>query len=115
MLTQLILQEGKVTKEIREQYFSDFTFSDLRDWLEKNVSARHFPIEYDSTEIAIITPEGILLQRRSTDHDMLGMFGGVIENGETPVEGAIREILEETKLSVSESDLKFVEIHNHFH
>lgn len=40
------------------------------------------------------------------DPGKLGIFGGKIEQGESPLEAAIREIKEETNLQIVASDLK---------
>lgn len=49
--------------------------------------------------------EKIAFQRRDssapTDPNLLGLFGGSIENGESPLDGAFRELEEETSLLYS--------------
>lgn len=51
----------------------------------------------------------LIFQRRdgkaATDPNLLGLFGGSIEAGETPPEAALRELTEETSLRVSHDDL----------
>jgi 8-oxo-dGTP diphosphatase len=53
-----------------------------------------------------------VFQRRTddapSDASLLGLFGGSIEPGETPLEAAFRELGEETSLKTSKEDLKFV-------
>ena len=39
---------------------------------------------------------------------MLALWGGAAENDETPIEAGVRELLEETGLSVAVSDLQYV-------
>lgn len=73
------------------------------------------PLELHSTEIAIKTPFGILMQIRPIDNDQLGMWGGVLNEGEEPAAGAVRELKEETGIDVTEDSLKFVEINDHYH
>ena len=110
-----IANKGRVSRDIRIKFFSDKSFSEIRDWLERNGLDRHMPIELTSTEVAIQVPGGVLLQVRSADKNQLGMWGGVLESGETPVEGAIRELYEETGLLVTRDDLMFIEINKHQH
>ncbi len=53
-----------------------------------------------------------VFQRRDgnapTDPNLLGLFGGSIENDETPLEAALRELTEETSLRVLQDDLTLV-------
>lgn len=73
------------------------------------------PIELESTEIALLTPFGVLMQIRPTDKDQLGTWGGVILDGETPEDGAVRELFEETGVEISKEQLEFVETNEHYH
>lgn len=54
----------------------------------------------------------IVLQRRTQDAPYgagkLGIFGGWLEENETPLEGLKREIVEETSLDLSLLDIKFL-------
>ncbi len=110
---------GYITAEIREEFFKGNGFKEIRDWLEGQGLDRHMAIELDSTEVAIICPQGLMLQIRRTEKNrfgyMKGLFGGVIKDGETPIQGAIREIKEETGLVLREQDLIFVEENVHKH
>lgn len=108
-LAERIQEEGKVSKEIRKEFFGGKGFGYIRDWLEKHNLDRHMPLELDSTEVALVTPKGILMQIRQADDGKLGFFGGCMNDGETPKEGAIREIMEETGLSLKEEDLELSE------
>lgn len=59
----------------------------------------------------IVRGNEILLYRRiNTAYELnkLGLVGGKIEPGETPVKAMIREIKEETSLRVSETNLKLL-------
>jgi 8-oxo-dGTP pyrophosphatase MutT (NUDIX family) len=67
-------------------------------------------------EYALILPtlrqtELIAFQRRDdkapTEPNLLGLFGGGIEAGETPPVAALREINEETSLGVAAQELRF--------
>src|SRR5437867_3266053 len=48
----------------------------------------------------ILTPEGVLLQRRS-DNGLWGLPGGSVEPGESVSEALVREVMEETGLEVA--------------
>lgn len=106
---------GYVTAEIKEKYFYGVGFGEIRNRLEEMGFDRHLPIELRSTEIALLTPFGVMMQIRPTDHDQLGMWGGVLNDGEAPIDGAIRELAEETGIQVDESQLEFVEVNQHDH
>lgn len=110
-----IKRENGVSADVRKDFFSNMSFQDIRNWLEENNLNRHLAIELTSTEVAVITPDGILLQVRATDSNQLGMWGGVVLNGESPEDGAVRELKEETGMDVKKEDLEFVEVNRHFH
>lgn len=117
--TQEILRKisvlGRITAEVRNKHFKNCGFLDIRNWLESQGLDRHMAIELESTEIAIRTPKGLMMQIRKTDRGQLGFWGGVLEDGETPVEGAVRELLEETGLKVDTSELTYVGTDDHEH
>ena len=123
MMKQKILRElsafGRITTKMRKEFFRGCGFKEIRDWLESQGLDRHMAIELDSTEVAIICPKGLVLQIRKTEKNrfgyMKGLFGGVIKDGETPIQGAIRELKEETGLVLRETDLIFVEENVHEH
>ena len=110
-----ILQVGCVSTAIKEKYFSGVGFIGIRDKMEEIGLDRHTPIEFEATEIAVLTPLGILMQIRPSDNDQLGVWGGILDDGEEPAEGAIRELFEETGICITKDDLEFVEIDEHFH
>ncbi len=110
-----IAESKCVTYAIQSKYFSGWAFGEIRNWLEENDLDRHLPIELSSTEIAVCTPFGVLMQIRPTDNDQLGMWGGVLKNGEQPVYGAVRELQEETGIIVKPEALEFIEVNEHNH
>lgn len=110
-----IFEAGCITSEIKKEYFAGMEIKRIRNILEELGLDRHMPIELISTEIAIITPFGVLMQVRPTDHDQLGMWGGVLNDDEEPATGAVRELREETGIIVEESQLEFKESNEHFH
>lgn len=54
----------------------------------------------------------LAFQRRDskapTDANLLGLFGGSIEEGESPLDGAEREFAEETSLRLERDNFKFI-------
>lgn len=114
-MKQAIIEAGKITAEIRQQYFLGKSFGEIRNWLEANGLDRHMEIELISTEVAIQTPFGILMQVRASDNGQLGLWGGVVNDGETPTQAAVREVFEETGIKIGETDLEFVDIDTHTH
>lgn len=110
-----ILEAGRVTAKIKREHFAGMDFKTIRNALEELGLDRHMPIELMSTEIAILTPFGVLMQVRPTDHDQLGMWGGVLNDGEDPASGAVRELREETGIIIDESQLEFKELNEHSH
>lgn len=105
----------RVTAELKKMYFPGWSFGKIRNWLEENGLDRHMTLELCSTEIAIRTPFGILMQIRPTDHDQLGMWGGVLNDDEEPIDGAVRELQEETGIKVEPEQLVLVEENVHDH
>lgn len=87
----------------------------IRDWLEDHDMDRHMMLELTSTEIAFITPWGIMMQVRASDEGKLGLFGGVVNDGETVREGAIREVREKLGLKLKSDDLKWEGTDTHKH
>ena len=114
-IKQKILAAGMLTIADREEYFPNVNFKTIRKWMKDNDIDEHTAIELVSTEIALRTPFGILMQIRASDNKQLGMWGGVLEGDETPEEGAIRELREETGIVITQEQLQFVEINEHFH
>jgi 8-oxo-dGTP pyrophosphatase MutT (NUDIX family) len=74
--------------------------------------------EYNiSMAFALIIPQitgtkKIAFQRRDdqapSDANLLGLFGGSIETGESPLEAAVRELAEETSLGVEAHNLALI-------
>jgi 8-oxo-dGTP pyrophosphatase MutT (NUDIX family) len=61
--------------------------------------------------IIIECPEGIVVQQRDdketiTSPGQLSLFGGALEGDETPVEGILREVAEETSLKLGAADIE---------
>lgn len=110
-----ILECGRVTDALKSKYFPGKSFKEIRDNLEKMGLDRHMILELSSTEIALLTPFGVLMQIRPYDNNQLGMWGGVLEDGEYPEDGAIRELKEETGIEIDKSQLELVELNEHYH
>lgn len=60
----------------------------------------------------LITFEGNLLLEHRTDSDSWAIIGGGLKTGERLVEGAIREVFEETGLVLREEQLEFWRIYD---
>lgn len=98
-----------------QELFKDRNFPFIRQWLEDHELDRHMMLELSSTEIAIITPYGVMMEIRAADNGMLGLPGGVLRGGETMSECAVREVWEELGLRIDQRDLTFVEDNLHTH
>lgn len=115
MLKNMLLENPSLSAKMRKEYFPKKSVKAIRDWLEQNGLDRHLPLEFDSTEVAIITPKGIAMQVRASDNNSLGLWGGVLQDGEEPIYGAVRELKEETGLEIAPENLQFVGIDTHTH
>ncbi len=117
-LVEKIKKEKSVSFDTKEKYFKGKSFKEIRDWLEKNKIDRHLPIQMKSTGIVILVSvpnesDKILVQIRADEAYKIGIFGGGIEDNETSIEAAIREIKEETGLEILEEQLDFLEMNEH--
>ena len=116
-LIEKIKKEKCVTFDTREKYFKGKKFKEIRNWLEIHNIDRHITIELKSAGVIILisipnNKEKVLLQVRATEKNRLGIFGGGIENDETPIETAIRELKEETGIEAKKEQLEFLESDN---
>lgn len=117
-LATALEKDGMLTKQIRSQYFNGCDFTVVRKRLGEMGFDPHTCLELESTEIALVTPKGILMQKRNYDQKglyTLGLWGGVLNCDETPEEGATRELKEETGLDITVTKENFVEIDTHHH
>lgn len=107
----------KIRKEgiVKREYFPDLKFGQVRDLLEANGIDRHTTLELKSVEIALLTPFGVLMQIRPLDNDQLGLWGGVMEKGESPKKAAVRELFEETRIEISPDQLEEAGVDEHVH
>lgn len=117
-LIEKIKKEKCVTFDIREKYFKEKDFQEIRNWLEIHGIDRHITLELKSAGVIILISSPnkenkVLVQVRSSEKARLGIFGGSIENNETPIETAIRELKEETGIEVRKEQLNFLEINEH--
>lgn len=112
-LKKFIQTEGTISFATHKKYFQNASISEIRNWLEAQGLDRHMEIEHESTEVALITNRGLVLQVRATDHDRIGFWGGFNRRGESAIDCAIRELREETGVTVRPSDLHFVEEYVH--
>ncbi len=112
---QKILEKIRQEKIVRKDDFPDLNFVEVRNLLEENGIDRHTTLELESVEIALLTPFGVLMQIRPSDKDQLGVWGGVMESGETPKEAAVRELFEETRIAISPDQLEEAGIDEHVH
>lgn len=117
-LIEKIKKEKCVTFNTIEKYFKGKNFKEIRNWLETNNIDRHTAIYIKSAGVVILISspnknDKVLVQVRSSEKARLGIFGGGIENNETPIEAAIRELKEETGIEACEEQLDFLEINEH--
>lgn len=110
-----IQKAGRVTDSMRENEFCNVEWQLIRDTLEENGLDRHMPIELRSTEIAVVTPLGIMMQIRPEDDNKLGVWGGLLEDGEFTKECAVRRLFEETGIFVEREQLTFAGVEEHLH
>lgn len=115
VLAQRIRMAGKVTTAIRKKHFSGLQFGQIRNWLEEQGLDRHMVIQLVSTELLILTPKGALLQRRPSDKNQFGLWGGVVEDSESVEEGLVREAWEELELKINAGDCEAAGIDMHYH
>ena len=113
-LREQIKEEGILSLEVQKRHFRYWSIKDLRNWLQDNGIDRNLPIEFNSTEIALLCPKGIILQKRYRNN-RLGVWGKVLRTGEEPLLGAVRALREETNLSVGFTEFEFVENCEHDH
>ena len=116
-LVKKIQEQNCVTFEIQDEFFKGKDYIYIRDWLENHGFDRHMIIDKKSAGIIIVirnsTTQKLLLQIRSTEESRVGIFGGGIEDNETPIESAIRELKEELNIDVKPEQLEFLSINSH--
>lgn len=106
-LKSRIEKVGYVSAAIKDMYFYDVEFCDIRTRLEELGLDRHMLIELRSVEVAVVTPNGIIMQLRPEDDNQLGVVSGILEDGEQPVYGAIRKLKEELGIVVKINQLQY--------
>ena len=114
-MKSLNIEKGYLSEQERKDIFPHKDVKAIRDELETMGVDRHLPIEFTSTEVCVKTPKGILMQVRATDKGALGMWGGVVEDGEKTIDGAIRELQEETGILTTSEKMQFMEVNRHEH
>lgn len=110
-----IQKAGRVTDSMRENEFCNVEWQLIRDTLEGNGLDRHMPIELRSTEIAVVTPFGVMMQIRPEDDNKLGVWGGILEDGELMKECASRRMAEETGIILQKDQFRTWGVEEHFH
>ena len=101
---QLSLSE-RMELRTKRKYFRGLSMEETRDKLEEMGLRRDISIEAKTTEIAIVTPDGVLMQVRSDENNMLSLWGGIVRDDEEPADAAVRRLFEETGIKISKSDL----------
>lgn len=118
-LANKIREMNCVTYDIRDEYFKDMNYKDIRDWLEKHGINRHITIDLISAGVIFIVKSKsknnkVLLQIRATEENpRIGVFGGGVEKNEKPEDTIVRELKEEMNLEIKKDELKFIEVVEH--
>jgi ADP-ribose pyrophosphatase YjhB (NUDIX family) len=78
-----------------------------------SAGVRLTPIHQVASVLILLEADKYVLQLRDTragiwNPGLLSMWGGMVEANESPLEGAWREICEETNLTPERSDLKYI-------
>ncbi len=115
LLKSLLVISERLEIGTRRKHFPGLTIPEIRDELEKLGIDRHILIEAKTTEVAVITPKGILMQIRGDEHNILSLWGGFVRDNEEPDEAAIRRLYEEAGVVVNKEQLKFVDHYTHSH
>lgn len=71
---------------------------------------RHMPILQDGAAIILVNEKGEILLQSRADRDLWGLPGGCQELSETFEETIIREVKEETNLTVKQEDLQLIAV-----
>ena len=113
LLKSHLLMSERLELGMRYKHFHGLTIAEIRDKLEEMGIRRHIVIEAKTTEIAIITPKGILMQIRSDEGNSLSLWGGEILDDEDPADAAVRRLYEESGIKVEREQMEFRNIYGH--
>lgn len=110
--TQLLMSK-RLELGSKYKHFHGLTIEETRDKLEKMGISRHILIEAKTTEIAVVTPKGILMQIRSDESNSVSLWGGIIYDDEDSVDAAVRRLYEESGIKVEREQMEFKNIYGH--
>ena len=110
-----ILQVGNVSYYIQKKYFPNDTEESIRDKLEEMNLNRHMPIEVQKIETILFTPQGILMQIKSEDSKIIGLWEGRRKLKENPYDCVRRTFSEEIKLEIEVSKFEFIKPYSYLY
>lgn len=115
LLSEEIRNRGMITAKCRRTYFPKMTQEEIRNVLERLGIDRDTSIEYLVVELAIITPKGVVMRVSPEDDNRIALWTDYLRDGETPREGAIRTLKEQTGIVIADKSLQFVDTEYYRH
>lgn len=115
LLSEEIRNRGMITAKARRTYFPKLTQDEIRDMLGRLGLDKQVAIEYLAVELAIMTPKGVIMRVSPEDDGRIALWTDNLKDGETPREGAIRMLKEQTGIVITDKSLQFVDTEYYRH
>ena len=106
LLSEEIRNRGMITAKARRTYFPKLTQDEIRDMLGR--------LGLDK-QVAIMTPKGVIMRVSPEDDGRIALWTDNLKDGETPREGAIRMLKEQTGIVITDKSLQFVDTEYYRH